>query len=85
MECVRGQHDLHSVQRQGAVPNMFTYHGLVGNCERRKQPKWALELFEAMWRRDVPAMDGRSVLVSYAVDIFKHVWRYRMLCLSILT
>ena len=39
---------LEAMQRQGVVPDVITYSGLISTCVEGKQPARALELVEVM-------------------------------------
>ena len=41
------------MQRQGVVPNVFTYSALIMACEKGKQPDRALVVFQAMRQQGV--------------------------------
>ena len=53
------------MQRQGVVPDVITYSGLISTCEKGKQPERAHELLETMQRQGVvPNVITYNALIS---------------------
>ena len=47
------------------TPELITYNAMISACEKGKQPKMALEMFEAMQRQDaLPNIITYSALLS---------------------